>query len=117
MVLREEEGLEKSLHTLTLGRGVKPILTYSFPSGYFILKIARSIGLAGIIFHLRLEGIKRIVRMSCFSVTDPFLTTLYYVKKLNGILCKNRGRGLKNLMYPYMEVGGGQKLSKSSLHN
>ena len=41
-----------------------------------------------------------------FSVTDPFLTTFYYVQKLNGILRKNGGGGLKNLMYPYMEVGG-----------
>ena len=40
-----------------------------------------------------------------FSVTDPFLTTFYYVEKLNAILRKNRGRGLKNLTYPYMGVG------------
>ena len=57
---------EKSLHTVTLvGEVVKPILTYYFPSRYFILEIARTSGLAGIIFHLRLEGKKR-VRMSCF---------------------------------------------------
>ena len=30
-----------------------------------------------------------------FSVTDPFLTTFYYVEKRNGILRKNRGEGLK----------------------
>ena len=36
------------------------------------------------------------------SVTDPFLTTFYYVEKRTGILHKNRGGGLKNLMYPYM---------------
>ena len=41
-----------------------------------------------------------------FSVTDPFLTTLYYVEKRNGILRKNRGKGLKHLTYPYMRVGG-----------
>ena len=82
----------------------------------------------GTIFHLRMEGKKRI-RMSCsllvlilrhtgsFSVTDPFLTTFYYTEKLNGILRKNRGRGLKNLTYPYMEVREGQKLPKSSLRN
>ena len=52
------------------------------------------------------------IRMSCFSVTDPFLTTFYYVEKLNGI----EGRGLKNLTYPYMGVGG-QKLPISSLRN
>ena len=56
--------MEKSLNTLTLGR-------VYFPSRYFILEIARSSGLAGIIFHLRLEG-----RMSCFSVTDPFRINL-----------------------------------------
>ena len=49
-------------------------------------------GLAGIIFNLRLEGKKRI-RMSCFSVTDPFL--FYYVEKRNGILRKNRGEGFE----------------------
>ena len=74
--------------------------------------------MAGVIFHLRLEDKNRI-RISwfftyftifdlrqtgSFSVTDPFLTTFYYVEKLNGILRKNRGRGLKNLTYPYMWV-------------
>ena len=38
-----------------------------------------------------------------FSATDPFLTTFYYVEKLNGILHKNRG--LRNLIYPYMGIG------------
>ena len=28
-----------------------------------------------------------------FIVTDPFLSTFYYVEKLNGLLRKNRGRG------------------------
>ena len=82
--------------------------------------------MAGIIFHLRLEGRKRI-RMSCFllvslfwilrqtgsfSVTDPFLTTFYHVEKLNEILRNNRGRGLKNLAYPYMGVREGSKIAK-----
>ena len=59
-------------------------------------------GFAGITFNLRLEG-KKLIRMSCFSVTDPFLTTFYYVEERNGILRKNGGgRGLKNLTYPYM---------------
>ena len=45
--------------------------------------------------------------MSCFTVTDPFLTTFHDVKKRNVILRKNRGgRGLKNLTYPYMGRGG-----------
>ena len=60
-----------------------------------MLEIARPSGLAGIMFHLRLEGKKRI-RMSCFcylvvlilcqtgcfSVTD-FCLTFYYVEKRN----------------------------------
>ena len=43
-----------------------------------------------------------------FNVTGPFLT-FHYVEKLNKILRKNKGRGLKNLTYPYMGEGG-QKL-------
>ena len=54
--------------------------------------------MSGIIFYLRLEGKKRI-RMSCFSVTDPFLTTFYYVEKLNEILRKNRGGGLEKSLH------------------
>ena len=30
-----------------------------------------------------------------FSVTDPSLTTFYYVERRNGILRKNRGEGFK----------------------
>jgi hypothetical protein len=60
---------------------------------------------------LRLEGKKRI-RMSCFIVTDPFLTSFYYVKKRNGILRKNMGRDLKNIKYPYKGVGGESKIAK-----
>ena len=53
----KEEGLEKSLHTLTLGReGSNPFLRNIFPSRYFILEIAWSSGLVGIIFPFRLEG-------------------------------------------------------------
>ena len=48
------------------------------------------------------------------SVTDPFLTTFYYVEKRNGILRKNRGEGFEK---SYMGVGGGQKIPKSSLRN
>ena len=33
-----------------------------------------------------------------FSVTDPFLTTFYYVEKLNGILRKNRGEGVRKIL-------------------
>ena len=44
-----------------------------------------------------------------FSVTDPFLTTFYYVEKLNGILSKNRRKGLEKSYYAYMGMGGGIK--------
>ena len=99
--------LKKSLYTLTFGRGQNHSYVI-FSKSIFILEIVRSSGLARIIFHLRLEGKKRI-KMSGFSVTDPFLTTFYYVEKQNGILCKNRG--LKNLTCLYMEVGG-SKITK-----
>ena len=48
--------MEKSLHTLTLGSGQTHSYVIYFPSRNFILEIARSSGLAEIIFHLRLEG-------------------------------------------------------------
>ena len=68
--------------------------------------------------------------MSCFftcfdlrqtgslSVTDPFLTTFYYVEKRNGILHKNRGEGFEQFYVP-LHGGRGRvkKLSKSSLRN
>ena len=52
-----------------------------------------------------------------FRVTDPFLTTCYYVEKQNGILHKNRGEGFGKTYIPLHGGRGGQKLSKSSLHN
>ena len=64
-----------------------------------MLEIARSSGLAGIIFHLRLEGKKRI-RMSCFSVTDPFLTTFFMLKNEMESYVRIGARGLKNLACP-----------------
>ena len=87
----------------------------------------RSSGLAGIIFHLRLEG-KKLIRMSCFftcftsfdlrqtgsfSVTDPFLTTFYYVEKRNGILRKNRGRGFEK---SYVPLHGGRGVKNCQNH-
>ena len=39
-------------------------------------------------------------------LTDPFLPIFYYVEKLNEILLKIGGRGLKILTYSYM--GGGE---------
>ena len=55
----EGEGVwKKSVHTLTWGGGANPFLCNIFPSHYFTLEIARSSDLAGIIFHLRLEGKK-----------------------------------------------------------
>ena len=50
-----------------------------------------------------------------FSVTDPFLTTFYYVVKRNGILRKNRGEGFEKSYIPLHGGSGGQKLPKSSL--
>ena len=77
-----------------------------WPRSYFIL-IGRAVFTC---FDLRQTG--------SFSVTDSFLTTFYRFEKLNSILRKNRGRGLKNLTYDYREVGrGGQKLPKSCLRN
>ena len=75
--------------------GVKPILTYYFPSRYFILEIARSSGLAGIIFHLRLEGKKRI-GMSCFLLVLQRLDSVKY----NFIMFRNE-------MESYVRIGGG----------
>ena len=117
-VPRKGQGSEKSLHTLTLGRGSKPFLRNTFPSRYFILEIRRSSGLAGIIFDLHLED-KKHIRMSCFlpfllflisrqtgsfNVTDPFLKTFSYVEKEMDSYVRIGGRGLKNLTYPYMGV-------------
>ena len=62
------------------------------------------------------SGRQKSIRMSCFIVTDHFLTTFYYVEKRNGILRKNRERGLKNLTYPYMGGMGVSKISKFTLN-
>ena len=112
MRIPREGGLQKSLHTLTSGRAGQIHFYVIFSKPIFYIINRASSGLARIILHLRLEGKKRI-RMSCFSVTDPFLTTFYYVEKRNGALRKNRGRGLKNLTYPYMGAGGGVKNCKN----
>ena len=52
-----------------------------------------------------------------FCVTDPFLTTFYYVDKRNGILRKNRGEGFEKSYVPLHGGRGGQKLPKSFLRN
>ena len=53
-----------------------------------------------------------------FSVTDPFLTTFYYVEKQNEILHKYRGEGFEKAYVSLHERRGGrQKLPKSSLRN
>ena len=44
--------------------------------------------------------------MSCFSVTNPFLTTFYYVEKRNGILRINKGEGFENSYKPLHGCGG-----------
>jgi hypothetical protein len=51
--------------------------------------------------------VKKPIRSCCFSVTDPFLTTFYYVEKRNGILRKNIGEGFENSYVPLH--GGGVK--------
>ena len=61
------------------------------------------------IFDLRQTG--------SFSVTDPFLTTFYYVEKRNGILRKNRGEGFEKSYVPLHGGRGSKKLPKSSLRN
>ena len=74
-----------------------------------MLEIARSSGLAGIIFHLRLECKKRI-RMSCFLLVSQRMNSVKY----NFIMLNNERetyvrigrRSLKNLTYPYMGIGG-----------
>ena len=55
--------------------------------------------------------------MSCFSVTDPFLTTFYYVEKQNAILRKNRREGFEKSYVSLHGDKGDQKLTKSSLRN
>ena len=55
--------------------------------------------------------------MGCFSETDPFRTTFYYVEKRNGILLKNWVEEFET-SYELLHGGrGGQKLPKSSLRN
>ena len=94
--------MEKFLHTLTLGRGSNVIFSYIIfsKSIFYISNREVGSGLAGIIFHLRLEGINCIM-MSWFIVTDPFLITFYYVEKRNGILRKNRGEGFEKSYVPF----------------
>ena len=59
----------------------------------------------------------RLRQTGSFSVTDPFLTTFYYVEKLNGIIRKNKGEGFEK---SYIRLHGGRgdkKLPKSCLGN
>ena len=51
--------------------------------------------------------------MSCFSVTDPFLTTFYHVEKRNGILRKNRGEGFEK---SYVPLHGGRGVNNCENH-
>ena len=50
-----------------------------------VWKVKNVLGLAVFLLVLILR------QTGSFSVTDPFLTTFYYVKKRNGILHKNKG--------------------------
>ena len=85
--------------------GSNPFFRNIFPSLYFYYKSRGQVVWQGSYF-ICVWKVKKRIRMSCFSVTDPFLTTFYYVEKLNGILRKNRREGLKNLTYAYMEEEG-----------
>ena len=76
--------MKKSLHTLTLGERGQTHEYVVFSKSIFILEIARSSGLAGIIFHFRLEGKKRI-RMSCFLLELQIMNSVKY----NFIMLKN----------------------------
>ena len=67
----------------------------------FIIEIARSSGLAGITFHLRLEGKKRF-RMSCFFFNS--------ITKMNSV--KYNFIMLKNEMESYVRITG-EELEKS----
>ena len=95
--------MEKTLHTLTLGSGGQTHSYVIFSKSKFYIRNRASSGLAGIIIYLPLEGEKRI-RMSCFSVNDPFLTRFRYVEKRNGILRKNRREGFEK---SYVSLHGG----------
>ena len=78
VILRKNKGggSWKNLYILLLwGGGSNPFLRNIFQVDIYI-KIARSSGLAGIIFHLHLEG-KKLIRMSCFLFV---LLVLIYVK-------------------------------------
>ena len=55
--------------------------------------------------------------MSCFSVTDPFLTTFYYVEKRNGISRKIREEGFEKSYVPLHGGREGQKWPKSAVRN
>ena len=73
--------MEKSLYTLTLGGGVKThsYVIFSKSIFYNVLEIARSSGLTGIKFHLRLEGKKRTIRMSCFLIVLQRMNSEYKI--------------------------------------
>ena len=75
------EGVGKISTSSYFGEGGQTHSYVIFSKSIFYIRNRASSGLAGIIFHLGLEGKNRI-RMSCFSVTDPFLT-FYYVEKRN----------------------------------
>ena len=48
-----------------------------------------------------------------FSITDPFLTTFYYVEKLNEILRKNRAEGFEK---SYVPLHGGREVKNCQNH-
>ena len=59
-----------------------------------------------------MENRGKLILTGSFSVTDPFLTTFYYVEKLNGILRKNRGGGFEKYYVPLHGSRRGSKIAK-----
>ena len=55
-----------------------------------------------------MKNINNLRQTGSFSVTDPFLTTFYYVEKLNVILRKNSGEGFEKSYVPLHGGRGGE---------
>ena len=134
-------GGQKNLYILLVWGGGQNHFYVIFYKSIFYIRNRAVKWFGRVTFHLRLEGKKRIrmscfsvtdpflttssyvekrneiqktYRMSCFSVTDPFQTTFYYVEKRNGSYVRIGGRGLKKSYVPLHGGRGGQKLPKSS---
>ena len=98
-------GLEKALHTLTLERGSNPFLRNILQVDILYYKSRDQVLWQGSHF-ICVWKVKNCIRMSCFSITDPFFNMLLLLKNEMESYVRIGGRGLKNLTYPYMGVGG-----------